>query len=117
MKGNKLRIAFDEINYQRSEPPAYKLKNVGQRRHCLFVTGDFGWRNLVIHRADSLDFVARAFRGAYLARGTQDWVCGERFEAGEDGVCAEALFDAEKLIVFGDAVGARGRTGFILAAA
>lgn len=70
VKGNELRIAFDEINYQRSDLPGDKVKNVSQRRHCFFVAGDFGWPNLVIHRVDSLDFVAGAFCGAYHARGT-----------------------------------------------
>jgi hypothetical protein len=37
VKGNELRIAFDDINYQRSDLPGDKVKNVRQRRHCFFV--------------------------------------------------------------------------------
>ena len=53
-------------------------------------------------------FGPSAFCGAYLAWGTQDGVGGEGFESGENGVGAQALFDAQELIVFGYAISARG---------
>src|SRR5271168_1579982 len=41
----------------------------------------------------------------------------QRFAAGEAGGAAQGFFDAEELVVFGDAVGAGGGAGFDLAGA